>query len=235
MNKDFTFGAVSGALVTLVLLLVLSLSGLIGLGKGGNTVAVAPTPGVDAGYGAPEEQKEIVAPEINENDWIFGNPDAPITIFEFSDIDCPFCSRLHPTLEEVVKKYPNDVNWVYRQFPLAQLHPEAEGKAIATECVGNEYGNDMFWKYLNGLFVSQSSNEVIEEADKLGLDTDKLKACLADRTHEDKVAADFQSGVAAGTTGTPNSVITYKGEALPVSGALPFDQFDSIITGLLEN
>lgn len=235
MNKDFTFGAVSGALLTLVLALILALSGLIGVGGGSNSAG-------PVAYGEPtggdyyeEEPQEVKAPEITSDDWIFGNPDAKISIVEFSDIDCPFCASLHPTLEEVVKKYPNDVNWVYRHFPLGQIHPEAEGKAIASECVGAEYGNDTFWKYLSGLFTSQSSNEVIEEAEKLGLDTDKLKSCLADRTYADDVAEDFQSGVEAGTTGTPNSVIVFEGQALPVSGALPFDQFDSIITGLLEN
>lgn len=232
MNKDFTFGAVSGALVVLILVLILALTGLVSVGSNGGS-ALAPSPTGDIiGTGEPEE---IITPEVNGDDWVFGNPDAEISIVEYSDIDCPFCQALHPTLKEIVQKYPNDVNWVYRHFPLGQIHPEAEGKAIATECVGAEYGNDTFWKYLDALFISQSPNEVIEEAEKLGLDVEKLQSCLADRTYADDVAQDFQTGIDAGTTGTPNSVIVYKGEALPISGALPFDQFDSIISGLLEN
>ncbi|MCA9363168.1 thioredoxin domain-containing protein [Candidatus Kaiserbacteria bacterium] len=84
---------------------------------------------------------------VTESDNIKGNPDAGIVIVEYSDFDCPFCTRFHATMNQVVKEYDGEVAWVYRHFPLEQLHPNAKSVAIASECVAKLEGNDAFWKF----------------------------------------------------------------------------------------
>jgi protein-disulfide isomerase len=86
---------------------------------------------------------------IDETDHIFGDPNAPVILIEYSDIDCPFCKRLHPVLETIVENRPDDVAWAYRHLPLTNLHPEARKKAEAVECVAAQSDNETTWEFLN--------------------------------------------------------------------------------------
>ncbi len=88
---------------------------------------------------------------INEKDHVRGLRTAPVQIFEYSDIDCPFCKQFHPEMVQLTQKYPDTVAWVYRHNPLDQLHPNARMKANAVECVAELAGEDTFWKYLDTL------------------------------------------------------------------------------------
>lgn len=92
---------------------------------------------------------------VSDQDWLFGDKNAPLTIVEYSDIDCPFCKRFHTTMQQVVSDYKGQVNWVYRHFPLTSLHPDAMLKANAVECVGAQGGNEKFWQYLDRLEKTQ--------------------------------------------------------------------------------
>lgn len=97
----------------------------------------------------------IIIPEVTDKDWLYGDKNASMTIVEYSDIDCPYCKSFHATLQQVVADYKGQINWVYRHFPLTSLHPNALLKAQATECVGEQGGNDKFWQYLDKLEKSQ--------------------------------------------------------------------------------
>ncbi len=88
-----------------------------------------------------------------EDDHIRGSADAEVTIVEFSDFDCPFCQRFHPTLERAVEEYDGRVAWVYRHFPIEQLHPNAPALAVASECVAKLEGNDAFWEFAARYFA----------------------------------------------------------------------------------
>ncbi|OGI83755.1 hypothetical protein A2997_00980 [Candidatus Nomurabacteria bacterium RIFCSPLOWO2_01_FULL_36_10b] len=88
---------------------------------------------------------------IRSTDHVRGSLTAPITIFEYSDISCPFCKEFHPTLKKLIEEYPNDVAWVYRHHPLLDKHPIADLQAIATECAGALRGSDAFWELLDDL------------------------------------------------------------------------------------
>lgn len=88
---------------------------------------------------------------ITEADYIKGSADAAVTIIEYSDFDCPFCSRFHTTMNQVSEKY-DDIAWVYRHFPLDQLHPNASTIAVASECVGELGGDEAFWTFADGYF-----------------------------------------------------------------------------------
>lgn len=85
---------------------------------------------------------------VTPDEPVRGNPDATVTVIEFSDIDCPFCQRAHPTFESLVESR-NDVKWVYRHLPLTQLHPEAQTKAVAAECVRELSDDETYWEYLD--------------------------------------------------------------------------------------
>lgn len=137
------------------------------VGPNGETVAVSGAQPIDAWNNAIDAMLagEITTPEgdptanvtpVNETDRIRGNVDAPITIIEFSDIDCPFCQRVHPTLEQLIESRPDDVRWVYRHWPIPQLHPNAPEKAEAVECIGAITGDDQtYWEYLDLLVVGE--------------------------------------------------------------------------------
>ena len=86
------------------------------------------------------------------NDHIIGSPTAPIVLVEYSDFQCPYCKLIYPTLKQIVSESNGQVAWVYREFPLYQIHPEAENAANAAECISAQKGNDAFWKFADTIF-----------------------------------------------------------------------------------
>src|SRR5690606_9022418 len=98
---------------------------------------------------------------VDGTDYIRGNPNAPILLIEYSDYDCPFCKQFHATLNQIMDEYgvTGKVAWVYRQFPLAQLHPNSPRISEAALCVGELGGNDAFWKFTDRIFEERSIDE----------------------------------------------------------------------------
>lgn len=92
------------------------------------------------------------APQVSEKDHIIGSPDADIVIIEYSDFECPYCKSHHATLKKIVEEYGGKVAWVFRHYPLVELHQNAFEKAIASECISQIKGNDAFWKYTDLLY-----------------------------------------------------------------------------------
>jgi protein-disulfide isomerase len=170
---------------------------------------------------------------VTKDDHIRGNKDAKITIVEYSDFECPFCGQFHPTMQQVMDEYGDDVRWVYRHFPLS-FHPNAEPAANAAECAGAQ---GKFWEFADELFANQSklSESFYKElAGQLGLNASKFESCLSSGKYLDKVRAQSQDGAAAGVTGTPGSFIIGPDDtAIPVRGALPFSSIQSAIDSLL--
>lgn len=101
---------------------------------------------------------------VSSDEHIWGDANASIVIVEYSDLECPFCKAFHTTLLEVVKNNP-DVAWVYRHYPIPQLHPKAFHEAEATECAWAQGGNVAFWKYTNKIFEITPSNNRLEESE----------------------------------------------------------------------
>ena len=93
-------------------------------------------------------------PPITEQDHRQGAIGSPITIIEYSDLQCPFCKRFHDTMNEIKDRYDDQVTWVYRHLPLLSLHPDAGKLAEATECVAELGGNDAFWKFTDLIFAA---------------------------------------------------------------------------------
>ena len=172
-----------------------------------------------------EEAKEEGTPgvkiAVKDNDHIRGDFEAPVTIVEFSDFQCPFCSRFHPTVQQIVEDYPNQVRWVYKHFPLDSTHPQARPAAEASECIWEQKGNEGFWQFSDGLFGSQSklgASLYAELAANLGLNMAQFESCVSSRKYQDHVEADLQEGIKLGVRGTPGSFVN----GVAVSGAVSY-------------
>ena len=156
-----------------------------------------------------------------------GKADAPITIVEFSDFQCPFCQKGWEVMKEVERDYvaKNKVKLVFKNFPLDNIHPMAQASAQAGECA---YEQDKFWEYHDKLFANQQSlsNDNLKKwATEIGLDESKFNACVESKKYESEVAKDQQEGLKAGVQGTPAFLIN--GQLY--SGALPYAQIKQLI------
>ena len=191
--------------------------------------------------GANEQAKNVKAVSKTE-DHIRGNLDAKISLIEYSDFECPFCKRFHPTPQQVIDDYDGNVNWVYRHFPLGFHDPLATKQAEATECVNELGGNDKFWEYTDLIYtttVSGGKGMEIEQlttlAGQIGIDENKFQECLDSEKYLAHVKQDIKEGSAAGVTGTPGSIVLNNetGDAVAVSGAQPVANFKSIIDNMI--
>ncbi|MHB8665906.1 MAG: DsbA family protein [Burkholderiales bacterium] len=176
-------------------------------------------------------------PVSKERDHIRGNPDAPVTLVEYSDFECPFCKRFQPTLKRIVDDSGGQVRWVFRQFPLDELHSKARKEAEASECAAELGGNDAFWKFADRFYELTPSNngtdiDVVlpQIAHEIGLDASKFASCLASGKHDRRISEDLQNATATGGQGTPWSIIVSKsGKKYPLSGAQPYAAVKQII------
>ncbi len=156
---------------------------------------------------------------------IEGNPDAPVTIVEFADFQCPFCGRVEPTLTNLLKKYKGKVKLAFRDFPLSTIHAHAEEAAEASRCA-EEQGK--FWPMHDAMYADQSKlteSDLIETAARLGMDQSSFAACLKSGKYKAAIQQDVEAGTRAGVTGTPTFFIN--GRFL--EGSVPEAQFEKII------
>ena len=176
---------------------------------------------------------------VSTDDHILGNPNADIMIVEYSDIECPFCKVFHTTMRRVMDEYGKGgkVAWVYRHFPIDQLHSKARKEAEATECANELGGPAKFWDYINTLYDTTNSNNSLDLAElpkiakKVGLDVVAFESCLSSGRYAAKVEADYQDAIKAGGRGTPNSIILSKdGTKTPVEGAQPYESLKILLT-----
>lgn len=171
---------------------------------------------------------------ITGEDHILGDPNAPVKIVEFSDFDCPFCKKIHGTLDQLVKDYNGQVAWVYRHFPLEQLHPNAPTVALASECVASIGGNDAFWAFAEKWAAGEES-DVAAVAKAINVDSAKFDACMKEKKFEKNVADDVADALATGGQGTPwNVVVGPDGKKVAVSGAQPISAFKQVIDEMLK-
>lgn len=199
---------------------------------GNDTEAIAAA--TQANRIAPPTQK-VEEPRLGivEEDHVFGNPNAPVTIIEYSDFECPFCARFHPTMEKLVREYPETVTWVYRQFPITSTHRNAHAAAAASECVALLAGNDAFWKFSSTLLSNQPSLGnafYVSTAADFGVEEDALLGCMRNSEVLAKIERDRTEAPLLGANGTPFSIaILPTGDIVPIRGALPYEQLEQFI------
>ena len=203
-------------------------------------VVVAPTPVAPTANNTPPAPANIQIAAVTDADHIRGGKDAKVTIVEYSDLECPFCKRFHPTMKQVVATYGDKVKWVYRHFPLDSLHPKTRNEAHATECAAEQGGNDAFWKYTDRIYEITPSNNGLDPAQlpqiakEIGLDVKKFEECQKSNKFTKKIQEQSNDAVAAGGQGTPYSVILAGDQKIPMNGALPFEQIKPVLDSLLK-
>ncbi len=154
-----------------------------------------------------------------------GPDSAPVTIVEFSDFECPFCSRVGPTLKQIEETYGDKVKIVFRQFPLA-IHRNARKAGEASLCAADQ---DKFWEMHDAMFADQKNlgvDALKEKAAQIsGIDSAAFNTCLDSGKHEEVLDLDMSAGAQAGVSGTPAFFVN--GRFL--SGAVPFENFSELI------
>lgn len=183
-----------------------------------------------------DQVAEIVIKPLGKDDWVNGDDKAKVSIIEFSDADCPFCTNFHTTMKQIMKDYDGKVKWGYRHFPLVSLHPEAPKKAEAIECVGELGGNDKVWAFMDKLYVSSKPTvaQLGDTVKSLGLDSNKFNDCLNSGKYASKVADHSSQAQDAGAQGTPYSVILVGDQKIPINGAYPIAEVKKILDGLVK-
>lgn len=185
---------------------------------------------------------EIDISPITERDHVLGSRDAEIMIVEYSDTECPFCKSFHSIMKEILRTYGNDVAWVYRHFPIKNLHSRAPKEAEATECAYELGGNQAFWNYIDKLFETTNSNDSLDPSElpkiavAVGLDAVAFNNCLSSGKYTEFVNKSIEEAVKSGARGTPYSIIISKGgeEKAVINGAEPIEMVKAKIDALLD-
>lgn len=144
---------------------------------------------------------------VGPRDHIVGRPDAPVTLVEYGDYECPFCGQAHIVVSELIRHFGPQLRYVYRHFPIATAHPHAQLAAEAAEAAGAQ---GKFWEMHNMLFTHQNALDqpsLTRYAGLLDLNLAQFSNELAQHVHAPRVREDFISGVRSGVNGTPSFFI----------------------------
>jgi protein-disulfide isomerase len=147
---------------------------------------------------------------VGDQDHIQGSPEAKCTLVEYGDYECPHCGRAHPIVKRVQKHFGKKLRFVFRNFPLAELHPHAESAAETAEYAGAQ---GKFWEMHDGLFENQQQLGgalYLKLAQRMGLPPQELRAAVESREYLARVKEDFSGGVRSGVNGTPTFFINGK-------------------------
>lgn len=159
---------------------------------------------------------------ISNTDYVEGNVKEDVYVVEYSDPECPFCIGYYPNLKKIRDEYTDRVAFVYRHFPLTQIHPHAFDESKALACAGTLGGTPKFYEYMDKLYSYKAGNEDTqlppngkeELAKGVGLDSAAFTSCMKDETTSSFINDSISDGVQAGVEGTPTTFIlkkTWKG------------------------
>ncbi len=170
-------------------------------------------------------------PKITEQTRIRGNKEAKYTLVEYADFECPYCGRSFPIIEALRRKYGNDLRFIFKQFPLSDIHPQAMAAARSMEAISLQFP-EKAWEFHDILFQNQDklSEKFYEEtAKRLGVDVNRFRIDLKSEKVTAIVEADFREAQELGFSGTPGFLLN----SIPITGAYPIEYFETII-GRLE-
>lgn len=179
---------------------------------------------------------------INASDHMFGNPNAKVMIIEYADFDCEFCSGFHETLHQIIANEgaDGDVAWVFRQFPLIELHPNAFKHAQASECAAEAGGNDAFWKFADLLYARQPFDPAQYGvlAETIDIPGEAFASCFANASEvvDARITADRENALEMGASGTPFSLILVAGKPpIVMNGTYPYEAITVLIDEALSD
>lgn len=182
---------------------------------------------------------------IDKSDHILGSASARILVVEYSDTECPFCKNFHQTMLSIMQEYGKEekVAWIYRHYPIAELHSQSIKEAEALECAANLGGNSKFWEYTNKIYdVTPSNNnldlkELTNIAKAVGLSSTAFETCLNSGEVTARVNSDIKNAQEIGILGTPYAIIidTKTNQSFPLEGAYPYLAVKSAIDMILSS
>ena len=181
---------------------------------------------------------------ITDKDHILGNPDAPVTLVLFTDLECPFCKRFHITMKQIMEEYgkAGKLKWVFRHLPLEQLHSKAKNEAVAAECAADIGGNEKFWQYVDRLFEITPGNngldptELPKIAEYVGLNKTQFETCLTSGKFDQRIKEDSENAMQLGALGTPYAIVLGpNGKKAAIPGAFPYISTDPTLYQNLED
>ena len=198
---------------------------------------------VDKEKAVAEKGKANMRPISRTDDHIRGSADAPVSLVEYSDFECPYCKRFDATAKQIIDAYGGKVNWVYRHNPLSFHEPMSSKESMASECAAELGGNDMFWKYNDAIYAMTTSNgnglsvdDLYKIAADIGLNQNGFETCLDSEKYKSKVQADIDNGAVSGVEGTPGSFLVNNktGDVVYVEGAQALAKFKLKIDPMLQ-
>lgn len=191
------------------------------------------------------QQKQVsyfAGKPIDTADHIEGNAKNGVYIVEYSDPECPYCISLHPTMKQLRTEYESKVAFVYRYFPLTQIHPHAFDESKAIACAASIKGTQGFYQYIDTLYGYKIGNQTTQLpengkediAKNIGIEKTQFDACMKDKATDMTIDSSVNDGVQAGVEGTPSTFIlkeTRKGYEVVamIDGARPYDYFKAAI------
>ena len=208
-----------------------------------NNVVTNPSPTADTQPQPTAPAVQASVPKVDlKTDHIRGEKNAKLALIEYSDLECPYCKKFHPTAQQVVDTYKGKVMWVFRHFPLS-FHANAQKEAEASECANELGGDEAFWKYVDAIIERTSAtgtgfalDKLVPLAKELGLDDAKFKKCLDDGKYTKFVGDQQTAGQNGGISGTPGNILMNlsTGETKLLPGAVPFTQIQPVIDEMLK-
>lgn len=147
---------------------------------------------------------------VNGDDHVHGDADAPVTLVEYGDFQCPHCARAHPIVRQLQERLGGQLRFVFRNFPLTESHPQALHAAMAAESVAALGGAEAYWRMHALIFehaqesrTALSDRHLVKWGEEAGVDGGAVQRALDEGTYEDRVRTDFMGGVRSGVNGTP--------------------------------
>jgi protein-disulfide isomerase len=177
-------------------------------------------------------------------DHILGNPNAPVKVVEYADLECQHCKTFHTTMHQVMDYYgaSGKVAWVFRHFPLGSIHSKAPKEAEAAECAADQGGDTAFFKYVDRLYEVTPSNNGLDLAQlpviaqDVGLNVETFNTCLSSGKFTKKVSESYAEAIAAGGQGTPFTLVMVGTESVVLNGNQPYSSMraaiDTVLSGI---
>jgi len=183
-----------------------------------------------------EKSKLDYVSSISDDDHVYGDSNATISLIEYSNFDCGYCRKFHTTAKDLVDTYKGKLNWTYRNS-ISSTDEIAMTKALTAECVAEISGGDKYWDFISLILNTRSTSvdAVLQVGEKVGANKNKLKTCIQKDQYSKKIKGEITDFMLGGMRGTPANVIRNNktGESILIEGALPKDKFEAIIDRML--
>ena len=174
---------------------------------------------------------KLILPVTSDRDHIQGSSTAPVTLVEYGDYECPYCGQAYPMIKKVQRHLGNKLRFVFRNFPLTEIHPHAQHAAEAAEAAAVQ---DRFWEMHDYLYEHQQAlddKHLEKYADNLGLNLAKFNIDMSSHVHAGRIREDFLSGVRSGVNGTPTFYIN----AIRYNGSLDLETLLKALRSAINN